>query len=176
MGEGIIIAIIATFGSLNILSLFVPFISAKVAVRKENTKNKNKKMFLMKGAFAEIRDAKKYLENSLELIAFIREQKDIDIEEKIKSADIRKQIDSISHSSIQHLYDNIFLEPEDFNYANKIYPVKEIKSHLQMLADLAIENKKSEEYFFEVIKESDNKIKVIENFASGFLKDHKIHF
>jgi len=50
-----------------------------------------------------------------------------------------------------------------------MYQVKEIKSYLQMQADLVIEHKKTEEDFFNVIKECYYKIKDMNKFASEFL-------
>ena len=114
-------------------------------------------------------------ENSLELIRYIREQKNNNtLKDKINSTDIRRQIDSLSFNKIQHLYDNIYLNPEEFNFASKIYKVKEIKSYLQMQADLAIDNKKPEEDFFKIIEECCNKIKDINNFAREFLSKQKL--
>ena len=54
-----------------------------------------------------------------------------------------------------------------------MYQVKEMKSYLQMQADLVIDQKRTEEDFFKVIEESYSKIKNIEKVASSFLNIKK---
>ena len=170
MSENITIAIIAALGGGAVGGIVVTFLSFWIDIWRNSIKNKSKKKFIIKGAFSEILDAKNYLEHSLELIKYIREQKNNGKgDKKIDPKDIRKQIDSLSYERIQHLHDNIYLKPKEFKFASEIYQLKEIKSFLQMQADLAIDHKKSEEDFFKVIEECYNKINDIKKLASEFL-------
>lgn len=138
--------------------IVVSFLSFWIDIWRNSIKNKNKKKFIIKGAFSEIIDAKNYLGHSLELIKYIKEE-DIG-EDKIINflKDIRKQIDSIDFTKIQHLHENIYLTLDEFAFSKLIYQIKDIKSNLQMHANLAIERKRNEADFFQLIEDCYNRI------------------
>ena len=171
MSENITIAIIAAFGGGIVVSL----LSFWIDIWRNSIKNKIKKKYYIRAAYSELLDTKNYLKHSVDLIRYTIENKDNKDINRIDLIDIRRQIESISFNKIQHLYEDIFLKPVEFDFAKKIYQVKEIKSYLQLQADLTFDKKKTENDFFKIVEDCYNEIKIIKKFSLDFLKKQKLN-